>query len=176
MSDRWMLDLFCGRLGWAREFARRGWHCVVIDLVEPESLPERCYFVKANVLAISSLAEICRRSGAPRFDFGCASSPCEKFAVWGMRHFHPQPAHPTEGIQLFEHARALFVESGILYVMENVRAAEKFVGRAVMRCGPFSLWGSGVPTLMPQGITKGFGRWTRAQILQTGSSKKPAKN
>lgn len=38
--------------------------------------------------------------------------------------------------------------------MENVRPAQKFVGLAQHRCGPFFLWGPGVPPLMPQGISK----------------------
>ncbi len=39
--------------------------------------------------------------------------------------------------------------------MENVRAAQQFVGNAVHHCGPFYLWGNGVPALMHKGITKG---------------------
>jgi hypothetical protein len=33
--------------------------------------------------------------------------------------------------------------------MENVRAAQKFVGRAVTKCGPFYLWGNAVPAIFP---------------------------
>src|SRR6202000_521399 len=40
----------------------------------------------------------------------------------------------------------------------NVRAAQKFAGNARHHCGPFYLWGSGVPALMPQGIIKGMTR------------------
>ena len=40
--------------------------------------------------------------------------------------------------------------------MENVRNAQDFVGVATHHCGPFYLWGSAVPPLMPQGINKGF--------------------
>lgn len=40
--------------------------------------------------------------------------------------------------------------------MENVRAAQAFVGQAKHHCGPFYLWGTGVPTLMNQGISKGI--------------------
>src|ERR1700691_4406058 len=39
--------------------------------------------------------------------------------------------------------------------MGNVRAAQKFVGNAVHHCGPFYLWGTGVPPLLNQGIKKG---------------------
>lgn len=91
-----------------------------------------------------------------QFDFICASSPCEQFSVHGMKHFHPNPPYPELGIKLFEHTRRICEESGVPYVMENVRAAQKFVGNAVHHCGPFYLWGTGVPPLMPRGIEKGM--------------------
>jgi hypothetical protein len=91
-------------------------------------------------------------------DFICASSPCEQFSVHGMRHFNPNPKYPDLGIELFNHTRALCEASGVPYVMENVRAAQEFVGTAAHHCGPFYLWGSGVPMLMPQGIIKGMTR------------------
>jgi hypothetical protein len=60
------------------------------------------------------------------------------------------------GLRLFEHTRAICEASGIPHVIENVRCAQKFVGRANGRCGSFYLWGDAVPPLMPQGITKGM--------------------
>ena len=39
-----MLDLFCGRWGWSKAFADRGWECVGVDLVEPPEIPEGCKF------------------------------------------------------------------------------------------------------------------------------------
>jgi hypothetical protein len=90
------------------------------------------------------------------FDFICASSPCEQFSVHGMKHFHPNPPYPELGINLFEHTRAICEASGVPYVMENVRAAQQFVGNAKHHCGPFYLWGSGVPPLLHRGIIKGW--------------------
>lgn len=142
-----MLDLFCGRFGWSRAFAARGWECVGIDLVEPAEIPDGCAFIQADILEIRKIGH---------FDFICASSPCEQFSVHGMKHFHPNPPHPELGMKLFEHARALCEASGAPYVMENVRAAQQFVGKAVHHCGPFYLWGNSVPPLMPQGVRKGI--------------------
>lgn len=144
-----LLDLFCGRWGWSKAFAARGWECVGIDLVEPPEVPQGCTFMLTDVLLIDE--EFCRD-----FDFICASSPCEQFSVHGMRHFHPNPPYPELGIGLFNHTRNICESSGTPYVMENVRAAQKFVGNAVHHCGPFYLWGNAVPPLMPQNITKGM--------------------
>ena len=150
-----MLDLFCGRWGWSRAFAARGWECVGIDLTEPPEIPASCIFFCADVLEIADLRDIL---GAP-FDFVCASSPCEKFSVWGMKHFHPDPPYPEQGIKLFNHTRALCEDYGRPYVMENVRPAQLFVGKAQAHAGPFYLWWNIKPVFgrpLPRGITKGI--------------------
>jgi site-specific DNA-cytosine methylase len=148
-----MLDLFSGRWGWAKAFADRNWDCVGFDLVKPPEIPARCCFVQQDIL------ELTLDRGFLDFwepDFICASSPCEQSSVHGMKHFHPNPPYPELGIQLFNHTRAICEASGIPYVMENVRAAQSFVGRSAHHCGPFHLWGNGVPPLVPQGVKKGF--------------------
>jgi hypothetical protein len=167
-----MLDLFAGRLGWTKAFLARGWECVAVDLVEPHEKPQGCYFLQEDVLNFETsgngwvmLQDEFACHWSERFDFICASSPCEEFSVHGMKHFHPNPKYPEMGIRLFEHTRGLCERSGIPYVMENVRAAQKFVGRAQHHCGPFYLWGTGVPVLLHQGIIKGT-RITPGNIVQ----------
>ena len=173
-----MLDLFCGRFGWSRAFAARGWECVCVDLVRPAEIPQGCRFIKADVLDISfneniGFFELLNEYGMPelfKFDFICASSPCEQFALFGLKCFHPDPPYPELGIRLFNHTRGLCESSGVPYIMENVRSAQQFVGKADNHCGPFYMWGTGVPadlqhglfgedtrvpTSLPRGITKG---------------------
>ena len=147
-----LLDLFAGRLGWSKAFLERGWSVVAIDLTLPSiPIPEGVDYRLVDVLTLSP--EWIKREG---FDFICASSPCEQFSVHGMKHFHPNPPYPELGIKLFNHTRMLCESAGVPYVMENVRAAQAFVGTAVHHCGPFYLWGTGVPPLMNQGIRKGL--------------------
>lgn len=142
-----MLDLFCGRGGWTNAFLARAWDCVGIDLnPQPEYRGE---FVQVDALTMVPAILY-------GFDFICASSPCEQFSVHGMKHFHPNPPYPELGVRLFNHTRAICEASGVPYVMENVRAAQQFVGNAVHHCGPFYLWGSAVPPLIPKGIIKGW--------------------
>lgn len=170
-----MLDLFCGRFGWGRAFAARGWEVVGIDLVEPPEIPRGCSFLKADVLrlewSLKGLGILSNEVGVNvqlerwgrHFDFICASSPCEQFSVHGMKHFHPNPPYPELGIKLFNHTRSLCEASGVPYVMENVRAAQQFVGQAVNHCGAFYLWGNGVPPLLPKA------NWSKG--IDVGSSK-----
>jgi hypothetical protein len=160
-----MLDLFCGRFGWSRAFAARGWECVGVDLVEPPEIPQGCTFIKADISHLELGRSSLRWAGsheviASYFDFICASSPCEKFSVFDMKFWFPTPPYPEEGIQLFEHTRQLLESAGVPYIMENVRAAQQFVGQAVNHCGPFYLWGNAVPPILPQGITKGSMLWS----------------
>lgn len=147
-----LLDLFCGRLGWSKAFLARGWECVGVDLVEPPEIPNGVQFLKLDILQLGQIRTLVDED----FDFICASSPCEEFSVHGMKHFHPNPKYPELGIKLFNHTRVLCEASGLPYVMENVRPAQKFVGPANHHCGPFYLWGNATPPLLPQGITKGI--------------------
>jgi len=165
-----MLDLFCGRFGWGREFARRGWEVVGVDLVEPAEIPHGCTFMEFDVLDLCLLGGDLRIDGRS-FDFICASSPCEQFSKFGMPNFYPNPPYPKLGIKLFNHTREICEASGVPYVMENVWGAQKFVGDAAAHCGPYFLWGSGVPAILPQGFRKG-GRLGTGGWQHTGSKNK----
>jgi hypothetical protein len=167
-----VLDLFCGRFGWGKAFAARGHEVVGIDLVEPPEIPDGCTFFNVDILKITADSPFMRwDDGSRYFDFICASSPCNQFTMFQLRCFHKKRPYPSLGIELFNHTRKLCEESGLPYIQENVRAAQDFVGNAVSHCGPFYLWGNAVPPILPQGITKGFGKMDREFILSIGSSK-----
>jgi hypothetical protein len=144
-----MVDLFCGRGGWTKGFQAHGWDCIGIDLYPQPDYPGE--FIQADLAQLLEL---------PAADFYCCSSPCENFTIFQMPHFHPRPRWPWMGIALFEYARYLLDSTGKSYIMENVRMAERFVGRASNHCGPFYLWGSGVPAIFPRDaykVQKGMG-------------------
>lgn len=160
-----MLDLFCGRFGWGKAFAARGWEVIGVDLVAPAEIPKGCSFWEMDIMLIDSLDH------RPPFDFICASPPCQEFSKFGMPNFYPDPKYPSSGVRLFNHTRELCEESGIPYVIENVWGAQKFTGDAAMRCGPYFLWGNGLPAIMPQGFVKG-GRLGTGGWQHTGSKNK----
>jgi hypothetical protein len=160
-----LLELFAGSCAVSRAFAARGWTCICVDLVRPAEIPAGCEFIQCDVLDIKvhqfrndlliPTGESSQRIILP--DFLWASSPCNEFSPWGQRNFHPQPPYPQEGIKLFNYTRSLCEAlPDVRYVLENVRAAEQFVGKAKAHAGSFYLWGSGVPALLPKGIVKGF--------------------
>jgi hypothetical protein len=171
-----MCDLFCGRGGWTKGFQAHGWHCVGIDLFPQPDYPGE--FIQADVAHLLEL---------PPADFYCCSSPCEQFSVHGMKHFHPNPKWPWLGIALFERAKELIEATGKPYVMENVRAAQKFIGTAAQKTGPFYLWGTGIPAILPQGFIKGMTRkahgfreykgepgWNKRQGMETRNDRRAA--
>jgi hypothetical protein len=160
-----MLDLFAGRLGWTKAFLARGWECVAVDLVIPPEIPKGCEFIKLDVLKMAYQTfpvphfNVATSGSNPfwewcNFDFICASTPCEEFSCFGMKHFHPNPPYPEMGCRLFWHAHKICKLSGVPFILENVRSAQQFVGKADAHCGPFYLWGDSIPPLLPQGITK----------------------
>jgi len=160
---RILLDLFCGRWGWSKAFAARGWRCIGVDLEKPPEIPQNCRFEQADIIGMywstcGFLESYCGKKYKTwkKIDAIVASPPCQEFSVHGMKHFHPNPKYPANGIRLFEHTRALCEAAGVPYVIENVRAAQQFVGNAAHHCGPFYLWGNAVPPLMNQGIIKGM--------------------
>ena len=154
-----LLDLFCGRWGWSKAFVARGWRIVGVDLVEPPEIPAGCEFFNLDVLEMSAdrdqtIYYLNHSAALCSADAIVASSPCEEFSVRGMKHFHPNPKYPENGLRLFNHTRQLCEAAGVPFVIENVRAAQQFVGNAVHHCGPFYLWGNAVPPLIPRDIRK----------------------
>lgn len=136
------IDLFCGKGGWTNGLMEAGFEVYGFD-IEPQ--PDyKGIFIQCDILSLT--ADDLRKYGA---SFATCSSPCEQFSVHGMKHFHPNPKYPEMGIELFNHSRAILEELGISYIMENVRSAERFLGKAVNHCGPYYLWGNAVPSLFP---------------------------
>lgn len=160
-----MFDGFCGRFGWSKAFLARGWEVTAVDLVRPTEIPEGITFIQADMLTIT--ADYLRQ-----FDFACFSSPCEQFSVHGMKHFHPNPPYLEIGIKLFNHTREIAEASGIPYVMENVRAAQQFVGNAVHHWGSFYLWGNAVPPLAMRSIQKGYSMSREVNNLRSWDKKR----
>lgn len=160
-----MIDLFCGRGGWTKGFLQRGWECIGFDIVN-HGYPAQLVIQDVLTLIPEQLSKA---------DFICASSPCEQFSVWGMRHFHPKPSFPQMGKLLFEHTKQICELSDRPFIMENVRSAQQFIGQAINHAGPFYLWGNAVPLLLPYKITKAAktsGHWRESEWRKhSGKSK-----
>ncbi len=77
-----------------------------------------------------------------------ASPPCDGFSrfqmPWTRARNPPQP-----DLSIWKACVEISIILGIPIVIENVRAAQGWMGRAQWHCGAFYLWGD-VPALMPE--------------------------
>jgi hypothetical protein len=118
--------------------------------------------------------EIAERFGRRRDLKPCMTlQDMEEWTVWKRNHSKPPPDN-----SLFDACLRIQREASeaagrhIPLVVENVRGAEKWVGRAAWHYGSYYLWGD-VPALMPavdpQQKFKGFRFYARGKSFQTAS-------
>jgi len=135
------IDLFCGLGGWAEGFLTEGYDVVGFDI-------ERHDYGTGGYPGQLVLQDVLTLHGSQFRNASVivASPPCTDYAKWGMRMFHPNPPQPDK--RLWEAAIRIALEAGVPLIIENVRGAQYFWGRAAWKCGPYYFWGS-VPALWP---------------------------
>lgn len=124
--DMLMLDLFSGLGGASQAMRARGWRVVTVD-VEPRFRPD----VVADLRAWTWDGE--------RPDLVWASPPCDEFAresmPWCKTGRAPDLSLVMATLEIVRRAEPRF------WAMENVRGAQRWIGRAAKIVGPFYLWG-----------------------------------
>jgi len=138
-----MADLCCGRGGWSRGFLAHNFMCYGFDS------DARFRNVYPGAFVCADIREV---RGGMLADLGvkiiCASPPCEEFTRVSLpwtRKFNP-PA-PDAALALIRHCYRIADEAGAKLILENNRFAQRWLGPAILHCGPFYLWGDGVPAL-----------------------------
>lgn len=129
-----MLDLCCGLKGASQAMRDRGWQVVTLD-IDPIFEPD----IVADLRAWSWY-------GA-RPDLIWISPPCTEFARESMPWCRTgqQP-----DLAIINAARRTVAETPChMWVIENVRGAQPYLGPAQIICGPFYLWTNLPPLGMP---------------------------
>lgn len=151
-----VFDIFCGLGGWSEAFIAEGYRAIGFD-VETHNYGNGCYPGELVIQDVRSLsgAEMVQKYGVPAVIV--ASPPCQEFSYmampWGKAKEKQRKilADPVEQARLtylfnqcFRIQREISESAGhhVPMVVENVRGAQKWVGRS------FYLWGD-VPALMP---------------------------
>lgn len=143
-------DLFCGLGGWSEGFLSEGYECVGYD-IEAHDYGSGGY---PGTLILRDVRSI---HGCEFKDATCivGSSPCQEFSYRAMPWSRAKALPPPYlGIELFNAQFRIQREASeaagrhIPMVVENVRGAQKWVGRAQWHYGSFYLWGD-LPALMP---------------------------
>lgn len=120
MSDRpRLLDLFCGAGGAGMGYFRAGFNVVGVDIKPQPRYPFA--FVQADALDYAA-------EHGHEYDAIHASPPCQKYSAMTKRRWqdreHPDLVAPT---------RALLIDTGLPYIIENVVGAPLI--NPVMLCG-----------------------------------------
>jgi hypothetical protein len=168
MSDPIAIDLCCGLGGWTEGLLAEGWRVRGYDIEAHEYGEERypADLVLRNVLEMhgSEIADA---------NLIVASPPCTEYSYMAMPWSRAKQIaaalrgegdfpNPYRGSRTVEQLNAIFdacfrlqreasAAAGrhIPMLVENVRGAEPWVGRAAWNFGSFYLWGD-VPALMPR--------------------------
>jgi len=157
-----VFDLFCGLGGWTEAFIAEGYRCIGFD-IEAHDYGKGGYpgeLVLRDIRSISG-AELVKQYGIPACIM--ASPPCQEYSYMAMPWSKAKEkrrkikADPTEQKRLTDLFNQCFriqreiCEAARTYVpmvVENVRGAQEWVGKARWNFGSFYLWGD-VPALMP---------------------------
>lgn len=157
-----VFDLFCGLGGWSEAFIAEGYRAVGFD-IEKHDYGTGGYpgeLVLCDVRTIKG-ADLVSKYGVPTCIV--ASPPCQEFSYmampWSkakekMRNILADPKEQERLTELFYHCFRIqreicaAAEQHIPMVVENVRGAQRWVGKSRWNFGSFHLWGD-VPALMP---------------------------
>lgn len=134
-----VIDLCCGSGGWADGFLQEGYHVIGYDIDPQPRYPGE--FRRADVRKLDGRQFL----GATLI---VASPPCEEFSrhqmPWTRRRNPPPP-----DLSIAEACWRIAREAAAPIVLENVRKAQDWLGRATWHCDALYLWGD-VPALMPE--------------------------
>ncbi len=147
------IDLFCGLFGWSEGLIAEGWRTIGVDLEDMRGqfgFDPLCH----TDLMLRDVTTI-HGSLFRDADLIVGSSPCQEFSYRAMPWKRAKAlGPPLLGIKLFKAQFRIQREASeaagrhIPMVVENVRGAEPWVGRARWNFGSFYLFGD-VPALMP---------------------------
>lgn len=153
LSRALVVDLFCGLGGWAGGFLSEGYDVIGFDI---ERWPYPGQLVLQDVLTLHG-------SRFKDATIIVASPPCQAYSYMAMpwargkklaAWYREDPERVKELNALFDACFRIQREASeaaghkIPMIVENVRGAQKWVGRARWHYGSYYLWGD-VPALMP---------------------------
>ena len=183
------IDLFCGLGGWTDGFLAEGWNVVGFDVTRHVYGTDRypAQLVLQDVLTIHG-------SQFRYADIIVASPPCQQYSWLAMpwsRSKDPNNSKAAKALRakweaegpdnrLFDACFRIQREASeaaghhIPLVVENVRGAQEWVGRAPWNYGSFYLWGD-VPALMPKRMPGDFNKIPPAVNDAIRNGKSPAR-
>jgi hypothetical protein len=143
------LDLACGLGGWTIGLLAAGWDVIGFDVEAWPGYPGK--------LVLKDVREVCGKD-YPGVSLVCASPPCQTFSYYSFpfKRCRELAATVPPDKSIWEACERIARECDAPLVLENVRGAQKYMGKAKAHYGSFYLWGD-VPVMLPIGRPiKGF--------------------
>lgn len=147
------LDLCCGLGGWARGLIDAGWDVLGIDSNDfsgqypgrflQRDIREFAVSIEDSVEVIVSGVSIKRGS----VGLVVASPPCQEFSYRSMPWKRARTL-PFPDTSIWEACVRIATELKAPLILENVKGAQKYMGRAAWHFGSYYIWGD-VPALWP---------------------------
>lgn len=149
------IDLYCGLGGWAEGFLAEGYRVIGFDI-------ERHDYGTGGYPGELVLCDVLLLHGSEFADAAVivASPPCQAYSYRAMPWKRAKALPPPDN-SLFDACFRIQREASeaagryIPLIVENVRGAQKWVGRARWHFGSYFLWGD-VPALMPITLSQKF--------------------
>jgi hypothetical protein len=145
------IDLFCGLGGWTEALLAEGYDVIGFDI-------EQHHYGDHRYPAQLVLQDVLTLHGSQFRDATLivASPPCQAYSYrampWKRAKALPPPDNTLfEACFRIQREACAAAERHVPLIVENVRGAQKWVGRARWNFGSFYLWGD-VPALMPTTI------------------------
>ena len=147
------VDLCCGLGGWTDGLLAEGWDVVGFD-IERHMYGDDHYPAQ---LVLQDIRTLDGRQFRGKVSLITASPPCQEFSYMAMPWSRAKAiaAEYRSGVrdtkkltELFDACIRIGKEAECPIVIENVRGAQPWIGRARGRYGSFFIWGD-VPALMP---------------------------
>jgi hypothetical protein len=148
-----IVDLYCGLGGWAVGFLEKGHSVTGYDIIDfSEKYPGK--FIKADLLTLNKF---------PKANVIVASPPCTDFSkasfpkTWKSVQRFP-PDIPS-AVKLFNRVYEIVeLVKPQYFIIENVRGAQKYMGKARMHIGSRYFWGN-FPWFSAGNAEDIYGKW-----------------
>ena len=148
-----ILDLYCGLGGWATGFLETGHRVIGYDITDFRNKYPG-WFVKTDLLTFSNF---------PHAEVIVASPPCTDFSkssfpkTWKSVQRYPPDLESAK--KLFNRVYQIVdLVKPSYYIIENVRGAQKHVGKAKSHIGSRYFWGD-FPPFTVENIDDVYGKW-----------------
>lgn len=140
------IDLFAGKGGWSQGLAAAGWRVIGFD-IEQMGYPE----TEWTSLVLQDVLTLVADQFKGKVGLIVASPPCQNYSYMAMpwslakkkrEEYEASEAKREELNALFLHCFSLGDGAGVPLIVENVKGAQKWVGKAAWKFGSFYLWGN----------------------------------